>query len=80
MKAESPNKKTASKQQHDNYPMVKRLLTLKDAATYMGRTVWGMRELIWKGRVPIIQDGRKIYVDVRDLDAYIEKTKETFIY
>jgi len=39
-----------------------------------------MRELIWKGRVPIIQDGRKIYVDVRDLDAYIEKTKETFIY
>lgn len=80
MKAESPNKKSSSKQQHNNYPMVKRLLTLKDAATYMGRTVWGMRELIWKGRVPIIQDGRKIYVDVRDLDAYIEKTKETFTY
>jgi len=80
MKAENPNKNSSSKQQHDNYPMVKRLLTLKDAATYMGRTVWGMRELIWKGRVPIIQDGRKIYVDVRDLDAYIEKTKETFTY
>jgi hypothetical protein len=80
MKAEGPGKKTSSKKQHENYPMVKRLLTLKDAATYMGRTVWGMRELIWKGRVPIIQDGRKIYLDIRDLDTYIEKTKETFTY
>ena len=80
MKAENSNKKTSSKKQRDHDPMVKRLFTLKEAATYMGRAVSGMRQLIWNGRVPIIQDGRKIYLDVRDLDAYIEKTKETFTY
>ena len=80
MKAENPNKKNTLKKQRDHVPMVKRLFNLKEAATYMGRTVWGVRELIWKGRVPMIQDGRKIYLDVRDLDAYIEKTKETFTY
>ena len=80
MKAENSNKKTSSKKKRDHDHIVKRLFTPKEAATYMGRTVWGMRELIWKGRVPMIQDGRKIYVDVRDLDAYIEKAKETFTY
>jgi hypothetical protein len=41
----------------------------------MGRSVWGMRELIWSGKVPYIQDGKKIYVDIRDLEDYIERHK-----
>jgi hypothetical protein len=52
-----------------------RLLSLKDAAPIMGRSVWGMRELIWSGKVPYIQDGKKIYVDIRDLEDYIERHK-----
>ncbi len=35
-------------------PMRKRLFTLKEAAEYLGRTVWGMRELIWK-KIPVVK-------------------------
>ena len=54
----------------------KRLYNLKEAALYLGRTVWGIRELIWSGRIPVIQDGRKQYIDIYDLDKYIEGNKK----
>ncbi|MGZ6225903.1 MAG: helix-turn-helix domain-containing protein [Syntrophales bacterium] len=55
----------------------KRLYTLKEAAQYLGRSEWGMRELVWKRLIPtvIAKAGRKIYIDVIDLDAFIEKNK-----
>jgi hypothetical protein len=55
-----------------------RLLSLKHAAVYMDRTPWGMRELYWAGKVPIVKDGKKIYFDVRDLDRYVEANKTLF--
>ena len=60
-----------------NNPMRPRLLTIKKAAEYLGITEWGMRTLIWKGLVPSIRypDGRKIFVDVTDLDSYVEHNK-----
>ena len=57
----------------------KRLYTLKDAALYLGRPVWGMRELIWAGKMPYIKDGRKQYIDIIDLDNYIESNKTTMV-
>jgi excisionase family DNA binding protein len=57
-------------------PLVKRLLTLREAAHYLGRSIWGVRELIWKGALPFIQDGRKQYLDIRDLEGYIEVHKK----
>lgn len=54
---------------------VQRLYALKDAAKYMGRSSWGMHELRWKGKLPYIQDGKKIYFDVKDLDQYIDNLK-----
>lgn len=58
-------------------PMMPRLLTLKQAAQYLGLTVWAMRERIWAGQIPVVQfpDGRKQYVDRQDLDIFIEKNK-----
>ena len=58
-----------------NRKPVQRLYALKDAAIYMGRSPWGMREMCWKGRLPYIQDGKKIYFDVKDLDRYIDNLK-----
>lgn len=58
----------------------KRLYTVPEAAAYMGRTVDGLRELIWKGRLPIIKEGRRVHLDVRDLDIYIESSKTRFTY
>jgi excisionase family DNA binding protein len=54
----------------------KRLFTLKEAGQYLGRSVWGVRELIWKGRLPYVQDGRKQYLDLVDLEGYIETHKK----
>ncbi len=56
-------------------PLRKRLYTIEEAAGYLGRCPWGIRELIWKGKIPFIQDGRKYYLDIKDLDQYIEKQK-----
>jgi len=58
----------------------KRLYTLKEAARYLGRSDWGMRELMWAGEIPFVrtEGGRKIYFDVSDLDDYIKKNKTVF--
>ena len=71
-------KQKLSKGQGIINPLRPRLLALKDAATYLGRTSWGMRELIWAGKVPIVRDGKKIYFDVADLNSYIERNKSTY--
>ena len=61
-----------------NHP-IKRLYNLKEAAYYLGRSVFSVRTLIWNGALPFIKDGRKQYIDIYDMDAYIEKNKETMI-
>jgi excisionase family DNA binding protein len=58
-----------------NSPMHKRLFNLKEAAEYLGRPVWGVRTLIWNGKLPVIQDGRKYFIDIYDLESYIETQK-----
>lgn len=54
-----------------------RLLTLKKAADMLGLTVWALRERIWAGHIPVVQfpGGRKQYVDVRDLEGFIDSHK-----
>jgi excisionase family DNA binding protein len=54
-----------------------RLLPLKEAAEYLGLTVWAMRERIWAGQIPVVQfpGGRKQYIDVQDLETFIKNNK-----
>jgi len=61
-------------------PMRKRLFTLKEAAEYLGRGDYGMRELAWAGDIPVVkkEKDRKLYFDLVDLDSYIEKNKRTY--
>jgi excisionase family DNA binding protein len=58
------------KMPHNSPQGQKRLFTLKEAAQYLGRSVWSMRELIWAGVIPVVRQegGRKIYLDKIDLD------------
>lgn len=56
----------------------KRLFSLKEAAFYLGRGLYGVRELIWAGRLPVVRDGRKMFLDREDLDHYIESRKEPY--
>lgn len=69
--------KGSQKAQRIHNPMSKRLYTLKEAAEYLARPVFSVRELIWKGRLPVIQEAErgKQYVDVHDLDRYIDQIK-----
>ena len=60
------------------YPIPKRLFSLREASLYLGRPVSGVRTLIWNGKLPYLQEGRKQYVDVKDLDNYIDRNKQCF--
>jgi len=52
-----------------------RLLTLPEAAHYLGCTVWSIRELIWKGRLPHTRFGKRFQVDRQDLDELVDREK-----
>ena len=58
-----------------------RLLPIKDAAQWLGLTVWAIRERIWSGQIPVIQfpGGRKMYIDINDLESFIQKNKRTIV-
>ena len=72
---------TASKKgQGGSYPTRKRLYTLKEGAAYLGRSEWGMRELIWAGAIPVVKprEARKIFLDINDLDRFVEANKSVY--
>ena len=56
-------------------PLRKRLLTIQEAAEYLGRTAPALRELQWAGKIPYIQEGRRIHFDLHDLDEWIASHK-----
>ena len=56
-------------------PLKKRLFTIQEAAVYLGRSTWSIRELIWKGSLPCVREGRRIHLDISDLDQWIEKRR-----
>ena len=62
---------------HKNRP-TKRLYDLKEASLYMGRTVCALREMIWAGKLPVVKDGRRVLLDVYDMDRWIEQSKYIF--
>ena len=53
----------------------KRLYSIDEAAIYLGRSVWSVRELIWGGQLPYVKVGRRIHLDITDLDEWIAKNK-----
>jgi excisionase family DNA binding protein len=53
----------------------KRLYSVVEAGEYLGRTAWAIREMIWKGKLPAVRDGRRILLDINDLDHWIEANK-----
>lgn len=52
-----------------------RYLTLKQAALYMGATVWCLRNLVWDRRVSFVKLGNRFVFDKADLDKFIESQK-----
>jgi hypothetical protein len=64
-----------------NSSMPKRLFTIKEAAVYLGRGVWGVRDLIWKGVLPVVKNrdnGKKLFIDIVDLNKFIDQNKSIY--
>ena len=80
MAAENKKNQSSKDKERTVNSLRKRLYTLKEAAQYLGRSLWGMRELIWAGEILVVRgDGnRKIFLDIKDIDEYIERNK--FMY
>jgi excisionase family DNA binding protein len=51
------------------------LLSVKDAATYLGRSEQAVQHLIFQKDLPVVRAGRRVHIARADLDAWIEKNR-----
>ena len=51
--------------------MEKRFLTLKEAASYLGKTEKALYISVWRREVPYKKWGKKLVFDMRELDTFI---------
>ena len=56
-----------------NSDIIPRLLNVKQAAAYVGCTVWCVRELYWKREVAGFKAGRRLLLSRESLDAWIDR-------
>jgi len=59
-------------------PLKPRLVKTRQAAEYLAISQWKLRNLVQQGLIPYIEDGGGTSpwrFDVRDLDAYIERSR-----
>jgi len=71
--------KGSQREQGIAYPMYKRLFTLKEAGLYLGRSEYSIRTLVWGGILPIVKHGKKQWIDLEDMNSFIERNKEVLI-
>ena len=61
--------------EHDHPHVTPMLLNVKEAAVYIGRSEQAVQHLIFQKEVPVVRVGRRVHLDRRDLDVWIEKNK-----
>ena len=52
-----------------------RLLSVVQAAEYLGVSAWHVRRLVWGGDLPAVRMGRLVRLDRIDLDKFIDEQK-----
>jgi excisionase family DNA binding protein len=60
-------------------PSSRRLLRLKEAGHYVSLSPWKLRKMVQDGQLPVVKygDNAPWLLDVRDLDAWVDRNKET---
>jgi len=53
-----------------------RLLSYEAATRYLSLSYWTVRHMVVEGYIPHIKSGKRVLIDVQDLDEWIEKNKE----
>ena len=48
---------------------------MEQAATYLGRSKASVQHLISDGASPVVRHDRRVFLDVRDLDRWIDSAK-----
>jgi excisionase family DNA binding protein len=61
----------------DNGIIAPRLLTLEQAATYLGLTKDALKAKVHMGRIPTVDLDKKLRFDRQDLDRIIEQNKRS---
>jgi excisionase family DNA binding protein len=69
-------KLAAQLQNNHNSPFNPRLLTLEQAGTYIGRSREAVQSLVATGKLPTVRSDRRVFLDVKDLDRWIEEHKK----
>jgi len=52
-----------------------RLMSVNEAARYVGRTAKALRHMIAAGAVPAVREGGRVHLDRADLDSWVEMRK-----
>ncbi len=53
-------------------PLRPRLLSVEDAGVYLGRTKEAVQYMIANGNLPVVRDGRRVFLDIEELHRWIE--------
>lgn len=53
-----------------------RLMTIEQGGHYCGRSKKAMEHLVADKELPVVKIGRRIFLDARDLDRWIDSNKE----
>jgi len=60
----------------NNQTLPRRLFSIKEIAPYLGRSEWSVAEMVRSGRLPYVPDGKRKFIDIKDVDIWIEKNKK----
>lgn len=52
-----------------------RLLTVEQAAAYLGRSKASVQHMVSDGVLPTVRSDRRVFLDMRDLDNWIDRAK-----
>jgi excisionase family DNA binding protein len=71
--------KLASELSEEPSRLPPRLLTVDQAAVYLGRTREAVQHLVSSGKIPTVRTDRRVFLDRLDLDKWIDDNKTGWV-
>jgi len=48
---------------------------VKEAGLYLGRSAWTVAEMVRTGKIKYLKDGKRIFLDIEDINSWVESNK-----
>jgi excisionase family DNA binding protein len=71
--------KLATKLSQEPSRLLPRLMTVDQAAVFLGRTREAVQHLVCEGKVPTVRADRRVFLDRTDLDKWIDDNKTGWV-